>query len=77
MRTYTATVTAPTSASTFPKGAAEPTESSAAMTAVPAIATSIPAKDSVEVLSPRREYARTATKTGWVLTSTTLAATLV
>ena len=48
-----------------------------AMTTVPTSETSIPATDTQEVLSPRKRYARTATKTGDADTRTTLAATLV
>ena len=77
IRTYTATVTAPTRASTFPNTAADPTVLSKAMRAVPAMATTMPRNDSGVVRSPKSRYARTATKTGWVDTRTTLAATLV
>ncbi|MDP8939901.1 MAG: hypothetical protein M3N10_06365 [Actinomycetota bacterium] len=77
MSMYTANVTAPIRASAFPRNAADPTDSSCAITAVPARAIRMPAKDIGEVLSPNRRYAITATKTGWVVTSTTLAATLV
>jgi hypothetical protein len=47
------------------------------MIAVPATAVRMPAKESGEVRSPKSKYASTATKTGWVETRTTLAATLV
>ena len=61
----------------MPKIAAEPAEPSPAMIAVPATAVRMPAKESGEVRSPKSKYASTATKTGWVETRTTLAATLV
>ena len=70
-------VSAPRRASTLPKTAADPAEPSWAITTVPARATRMPAKERGAVFSPKARYARIATKTGVLLTRTTLAATLV
>jgi hypothetical protein len=61
----------------LPKKIADPIDPSEAITTVPASATSIPKKERDGVLSPKARYARIVTKTGWVHTSTTLAAALV